>query len=182
VQELAFEGRDEALGQGVIEGVSHGSHREEKSCLFETLAELHGGVLRAAIGVMDEPRSGAAVVDRHVEGIEYQLGAEVVGHRPAHDLAGESVEHESKIEAPFSASSIGDVRNPKAIGTFGCEVAHHQVRRVRGTFEDVPAGGVRTRLRPLQPTRAAFRIKRATRFFPHLIPEARNSACTRGAP
>src|ERR687885_2208273 len=91
---------------------------------------------------MDESRSGAAGVYRHVEGIQYQLAPEMVGHRPTHDLlAGEGVEHEGKIEPALPASNIGDVRHPKAIGAFGYEVAHHQVRCGRGTFENVAASG-----------------------------------------
>jgi hypothetical protein len=37
---------------------------------------------------MDQPWSGLALGDRHVEGVQHQLGAQVVGHRPADDPVG----------------------------------------------------------------------------------------------
>jgi hypothetical protein len=42
---------------------------------------------------MDQPWSGLALGDCHVERIQDQLGAQVVGHRPADDSAGEAVQH-----------------------------------------------------------------------------------------
>jgi hypothetical protein len=36
---------------------------------------------------MDQSRLGPAVIERHLQRVEDELGAHVIGHRPAHDPA-----------------------------------------------------------------------------------------------
>ena len=89
----------------------------------------------------------------------------------------ERIEHEGEIEPSLPASSIGDVRHPKAIGGFGDEVALDQVRCSRGTFEPVLAAGARASAATA--TADEIRFSHQPRYpLPraHLIPETRNSA------
>ena len=58
----------------------------------------------AAIGMMDDP-FGTALCDRHVQRLEHQLGAEMVGHGPAHHLAAEHVEHDGQVHEPVQVGT-----------------------------------------------------------------------------
>ena len=57
--------REERLGDGIVQRVADGSHR----------AHQPGGARRPATR------------DRHVERIDDELGAEMIGDRPAHDAS-----------------------------------------------------------------------------------------------
>ena len=85
VEQLAFQGGEEALGHGVVQGVTDGAHRGDQAGLLEAAAECQAGVLAAVVSVMDQTWSGLALGDRHVEGVQDQFGAQVVGHGPADD-------------------------------------------------------------------------------------------------
>jgi hypothetical protein len=61
---------------------------------------------------MDQPWSGLALGDRHVEGVQHQLGAQVVGHRPADDPAGEAVQHNREVEPAAAGVLLSDVGHP----------------------------------------------------------------------
>jgi hypothetical protein len=43
------------------------------------------------VGVMDQTWRGVALGDGHIQGVQDQLGAKVVGHGPAHDPAREGI-------------------------------------------------------------------------------------------
>src|SRR5262245_25231260 len=76
VQQLALEGREEALAEGVVVGVAHGAHRGADSGLMTAEAEGDRRVLAAVIGMVHDV-GGPALSDRHVERIEYEDGPEV---------------------------------------------------------------------------------------------------------
>ena len=63
-------------------------------------AGLPGGAegeecMAALIGVMDDV-ARPALAERHVEGVEDELAAEVLGHRPADNAAAERVQHDGR--------------------------------------------------------------------------------------
>ncbi len=90
-----------------------------------------GGVLAAPVGVVDEPRAGAAGADGHRERIQGQFRAQVVGQRPADDAARMRVEEHREVQPTFGCGEIGDVPDPQTIGGGGGEVARHEIRRGR---------------------------------------------------
>ena len=79
VEQLAFEGCEEALGHGVVEAIPDRAHRGGPSPA--ALAEGEGGVLAAWVAVVDD-RVRAALLYGHVQGVEHELGAQMPGHRP----------------------------------------------------------------------------------------------------
>ena len=86
-QQLAFEGREEAFAQGVIEAVADRAHGGSYTRRFAACSEGDGRVLRALVGMMDHiPRP--ALADRHVERIEDELGAQMGRHGPARRCGG----------------------------------------------------------------------------------------------
>ncbi len=82
---------------------------------------------RETVRVMHQPRSRAAVVDRHVQGVHDQLRPQVVGHRPAHHFAGVGVEHEGQVESALPAPRVRDIRHPEAVGRRRGKVAFDEV-------------------------------------------------------
>src|SRR5579859_6075264 len=90
VEQLAFQGGKKAFAQGVVETVAHRTHRGAHASLTTTHPERDRGVLSALVGMMDY-RPRPALPQRHVEGFEYQLGAQMIFHRPADHPAAERV-------------------------------------------------------------------------------------------
>jgi len=95
---------------------------------------------------MYEAWGRVALGDGHVQGVQDQLGAEMVGHRPADDPAGERVEDDSEVQPALTGALLGDVSDPQAVGSWWSELALDQIRgRCRGRVaasEPVPSAAV----------------------------------------
>jgi hypothetical protein len=78
---------------------------------------------------MDQARFRPAIPDRHLQCVDDQFGAQVVGHRPAHDAAGEDIQHHRQIQPPLTCGHIGDVGGPHPVRRRSGEVAVHQIVR-----------------------------------------------------
>src|SRR3977135_3294946 len=92
VKQLALEGGKETLAPGVVVPVPHRAQRGPPPGLVTAFAEGERGVLAAMVGVMNHlPRP--ALSERHVKRCQYQFGAQMSFHRPAHNLAAKRVEH-----------------------------------------------------------------------------------------
>jgi hypothetical protein len=82
---------------------------------------------------MHQAWGGVALSDGHVQGVQDQLGAEVVGHRPADDPAGERVQDHGEVQPALTGALLGDVSDPQAVGSWWTELARDQIRgRCRG--------------------------------------------------
>jgi len=120
------------------------------------------------------------LTDGGFERVDNKLSPQVIGHRPADDLAAPGIKNDGEIEEPARRRHEGDVGNPQLVGPGRGEVPVHQVRcRSRIPVACVVVIPLRRRLAPTSP---AARISRAIRLRPCLSPLARSSACTRGAP
>jgi hypothetical protein len=132
-------------------------------------------VLAPAIGVVDEPRRGPPTSQGHRERVGGQLGAQVVGRRPADHALGVGVHEDGGGESAFTRWHEGSVADPQAVRRRRREIARDQVGGGR------PAGSatvVRARRQRCQPTSAAARISRATGLRAQRTPAARSSAWT----
>ena len=74
------------------------------------------------------PAPWLALGDRHVQGVKDQLGAQVLGHRPADDPAGEAVEHDRQVQPALASALLGDVGHPEPVRSWWGEVPLDQVR------------------------------------------------------
>ncbi len=94
--QLGLEGVDKRLGEGVVIGVSDRAHRSQHAVVGELLGVVEGRLLRAAIGVAHETDVGAgpALVKRHPQRVEDEIGAHVGRELPADDAARVGVDHE----------------------------------------------------------------------------------------
>ena len=91
-------GRDDALG-GQVGG------------------ERDGGVLRPGVGVVNQPRADrvpavVAMPQRHVQGVQHQLGPLMAGRCPAREQAGEDVHDERHVDRAGQRGHMSEVRHP----------------------------------------------------------------------
>lgn len=164
-QELRFQGSEERLDQRVIVGVAHLSHRGHDPCVAAPPSEGEARVLAAPIGVVHQPWTRPAIPQCHVQRVQHQIDAQVIGHGPAHHLPAERIQHDRQVQPPAPGPDVGDVCDPEPVRSVDGEVTRDQGRRQRCVLSS-----------------PARRISRATRFRPQRTPASRNSAWMRGAP
>src|SRR5262245_60296623 len=91
LEQLAFQRREEALGDRVVVGIADRSHRGAYTHLPAAQPEGDRGVLRALIGMMDDI-ARSALRKGAIECIEHKLGSQVARHRPADHATTEDIE------------------------------------------------------------------------------------------
>src|SRR5918993_2749224 len=87
--------------------------------------------LHATIRVVDQPTWWLPTLDGHEQCIAGKLGPEMVGHAPAHDLAGGHVLDRGQVEPALAGRNVADIGQPDGIGMIGSKVPPQQVRRHR---------------------------------------------------
>src|SRR5579864_5304484 len=85
--ELFLEGREEALGHGVVPAVALAAHARAHLVAPESASEGVAGVLRAAVAVEDQAWLGASETDRGVQRVTHERRGHALGEAPAHDFA-----------------------------------------------------------------------------------------------
>jgi nucleotide-binding universal stress UspA family protein len=83
--------------------------------------------LRSLVGVMNHPRIGAAACERHLQRVDDQLLAHVVGHAPADDPPRERVLDSRQVQPALPGPQIAEVSDPQDIGRLGAELALHEI-------------------------------------------------------
>jgi hypothetical protein len=87
--------------------------------------------LTALVAVVNHPGLGATLVQCHRQSIGHQLGAHVLGHRPADDPAGEHIQHHRQVHEALPGRHVRDVGGPDAVRLGRAELAFDQVGRGR---------------------------------------------------
>ena len=59
--------------------------------------------------------------------VDDELGAHVIGDRPADDPAGPGVDHDGEVDPALAGGVLGDVLHPQPVGAVGSELAVHQI-------------------------------------------------------
>jgi len=72
-------------------------------------------------------RRWLAPPDGHLYGVDHELGADVIGDRPADDPAAEGVEYHRQVHLAFPGRVLGDVHHPQAVWRHGIEATPDQV-------------------------------------------------------
>ncbi|MBB2914490.1 hypothetical protein FHS43_005802 [Streptosporangium becharense] len=86
--------------------------------------------LNSSIRVVDEAADvTSARPDRHFQGVECQVSAQVVGDLPTNDPPRVQILHERGVDPADRGRHIGDVRDPSQIRPVSGEVAFQQVTR-----------------------------------------------------
>ena len=63
---------------------------------------------------------GPTVPERHVEGIEHELCAQVVGHGPAHHAAAEGIQHDGEEQEPGPGGDVDPMRRGPTLRSNNC--------------------------------------------------------------
>ena len=63
----------------------------------------------------------------HLQGVDDQLGADVIGNGPADDAAAPCVEDDGDVHLALGRGVLGDVADPQAVRALDGELAVHQV-------------------------------------------------------
>ena len=105
-------------------------------------------------------RSGLAVVQRLLQGVEHEVGPHRAAHAPAHDAPGEHVDHERHVDEALPGRDVGEVADPQLVGPFGLELPIDPVQRARRL--GVRHGGAHDLASHARPAGLARRISRST--------------------
>ena len=100
VEEFALHGGPERFHESVVDAGRDPAHRFEEPGLSEPVPEHPRRVLGSAVRVNHGPGLGFASPPRHVEGVDDEFGADVVGNGPADDAAGEHIHDGSAVDLP----------------------------------------------------------------------------------
>jgi hypothetical protein len=65
---------------------------------------------------MDRAGCRASLRERYLQCVDHEFAAQVVGYRPAHDAAGEHVEHHREVEPALFGAVLGDVGGVEPVG------------------------------------------------------------------
>jgi hypothetical protein len=94
---------------------------------LEALRRPLESALTAVVGVMDRPFRRPAPTNGHLERSDDELGAHVLGHRPADDPAAEEVLHRGQVQPALTGVDLLDVGRPHAVRSLGTELTADEV-------------------------------------------------------
>jgi hypothetical protein len=80
------------------------------------------------VAVMDDAVR-PPLADRHLQRVQHQFGPQMVGHRPADNLAAPGIQNYCEIEKTARRRHEGDVGNPELVRPESPEIAVDQVGR-----------------------------------------------------
>ena len=115
MNQLGLQGRKEALDDGVVPTVPPPAHTAHDAVLPEHGPVRVAGVLAAAIRVMHQLRRRPAPPQGHLQGVEDQLRAQVVGQRSPDHPAREQIEHDRQIQPALPRPHVRNVRGPHGV-------------------------------------------------------------------
>ena len=78
--------------------------------------------------------SRPTLAEGHVQGVQNQLGSQMVRHRPTDDPAAPDIHDDRQVEEARRGRDIGDIRDPQPVWTVRLEVAVDQIGRGSGVF------------------------------------------------
>ena len=94
VNEFGLECAEEALARCIVEAIALSTHARQRFNLVKTSAVSVTRVLAATIGMVDEPRRGWMLRNRHIQRVDGNVGGEPSAHRPADDAASEEIDYD----------------------------------------------------------------------------------------
>jgi hypothetical protein len=121
VHKFGFDRAKAAFHRRIVPAISLPAHGLDHAGCIKDLAVISGGILAAAIRMMNEARRRFLPLDGHGKRCDGQFSPHVITHRPANDLPGEEIKHDSQIEPTLSGWHIAYIGEPYLIGAFGGE-------------------------------------------------------------
>src|SRR5690625_4557146 len=161
--------------QGVVVTVTTTANGSGDAGSRQAFAVTDSQVLTAAVRVMGQT-IGLPGVQRLIEGVQHEVGAQVSGYSPADYAPCERVDDESCVNEPASGADVRQVRHPQGVGLLSREVTVHQVHRAisslvrnRGDLLAAPGHALQASSSH-EPLHSAARHELAfpVQFLPHL--------------
>jgi hypothetical protein len=129
VDDLGLEEAVDRLGQGVVVAVADAADRGFDPGFGQALGVANGQILRSAVRMMDQPRSGLPLMNGLFQGIEHEPGMGRAADPPADDAAGEGVDDEGHVDEALPGRDIGEVADPEHVRRGHAELTVHLVQR-----------------------------------------------------
>jgi hypothetical protein len=83
--------------------------------------------LGSQVAVVDHAGCGAAAGDGHLERVDDEFFAHVLGHAPADDRAAVGVLDGREIQPALPGPEVGDVRDPEDVGASRAKLALDEI-------------------------------------------------------
>jgi len=115
VEKLASHRRPERFHAAVVDARRDPAHGSEQPCQAQPMTEHPGSVLGSPIRMNDGSWFGLASPPRHIERVNNELCADVVGDRPSDHAAGEHVHDGRAIDLPGPPRMSRDVSDPELV-------------------------------------------------------------------
>ena len=130
---LGLESGDEALGESVVIGVTRAAHAWGDVVESQLETEGGGGVLAAAVAVMDEASRDGVALPSSSEGGGDQGRREIIAAVMSDDLSAAGIEGEGEVELAFLSLDVSNVALPDLAWSiwrwdFGQPVLRNRVR------------------------------------------------------
>lgn len=103
------------------------AHRAEQPCGPQPVPEDPGSVLASPVGVNDRAAARATSPDRHLQRVDDEVRAHVVGDGPVHHGPAEHVQHGAAVDLPGRCRMLGQVGAPQPVRGVGDEPTLHEV-------------------------------------------------------
>ena len=126
--EFSLQGVKEAFHRRIVPAIGLAAHALADGMLIKQRPIVRRRVERSAIGMQDF-RRGAALPDRHGQGIHCKRPVDTTAHGPAHDRARVKVQDRRQVKPAGAGRDEGDVGQPAQVGASGAECPFQQVRR-----------------------------------------------------
>src|SRR5919199_2945656 len=143
---LRLERGEEALHRGIVEAIAPPAHGLPDAVPLQHRPIRARSILHPTITMVNEPPRWLEALEGHDQGVDAKPRLQVIGHRPADDLARRQVLEGRQIHKALAGWNVGDVGQPHGIGSFGCEGVSEQigsnrkvVAAVRGFWRGSPA-------------------------------------------
>jgi hypothetical protein len=115
VHKFGFDRAKAAFHRRIVPAISLPAHGLDHAGCIKDLAVISGGILAAAIRMMNEARRRFLPLDGHGKRCDGQFSPHVITHRPANDLPGEEIKHDSQIEPAFGGWHIAYIGEPDLV-------------------------------------------------------------------
>ena len=131
VDQLDLEGREEALGDGVVPAIAPAAHTAGDPVLRQHPLVVAAGILTSAIRMMQQARRRAPAGQRQAERVEGEVVGDALAHRPADGEARAEIEDHRQVEPALARRDVGDVGHPRLVGHGPLELSRQDVGRDR---------------------------------------------------
>ena len=145
-QHFALDFSDGTFHPGVVIRIAGPAHAGLPAVAFQERPGCLAGVLHAAIRMHQQALAGAALGAGHLQRADHEFAAQMIGHRPADDLATPQIHDQRQIHPALGGRHISDVLEPDLIRAGGRWSLGQPVGRDGLVVVAVGGAGHKTRL------------------------------------